>query len=537
VGYWPLQETNAPALANMETNYGSLGRLGNAYYANTNAAGIAFAQSGALTSSGDNDPAVNFGLDSPDGTDFAFVPRVSPALTLQPPFTLEAWVNSASTGFTDFLGEGGSGFDAPPNSGNFGGLRVSWSGSLPQIQAYVFSGSGGSKPSCTTPAVARGRWDHVVVTYSPSNEVVYVNGVSNASVNVVMNPDTWSPLTIGDGYWQGFAIRPYIGMEDEVAAYTNILTPAQITNHWLAATTYGSNYMQTVANDQPLLYYRMDNPAYLTPNPAAYPTAINFGSAPVNGAYPSGIVPGGLSGPPILALGTHSAAAPINGVFSCVDAGSDPSFNPTGTQPFTALTWFRTYPADGRMQTLMSHGANTSWAINLDGTTGKLVWNSGAGSVSSLNVLNDGNWHFVAGVYDASHNYLYVDGALNNSSTATGGVAGNTTNDVFLGGDPDYTQVGSNERFFAGALAQAAFFTNALSGIQVQTIYQAATTLPQETLTLLNLSPGQLQLNWSYGTLQSATNVAGPYSDLINAFPPFSIPTTNNQQFFRVREN
>ena len=48
VGFWPLQETTEPAPGNWETNYGTLGELGNAYYACTNEASVEFDQPGAL---------------------------------------------------------------------------------------------------------------------------------------------------------------------------------------------------------------------------------------------------------------------------------------------------------------------------------------------------------------------------------------------------------------------------------------------------------------------------------------------------------
>jgi hypothetical protein len=59
--------------------------------------------------------------------------------------------------------------------------------------------------------------------------------------------------------------------------------------------------------------------------------------------------------------------------------------------------------------------------------------------------------------------------------------------------------------------------------------------LPQ-TLSLTNPGGGQAQLNWAYGTLQSATNAAGPYSDVPGATAPYLIPATNAQQFYRIRE-
>jgi hypothetical protein len=125
VGYWPLQETNAPAPGNWETNYGTLGKLGNAYYACTNASGVAFAQPGALA--GTMDPCVRLSGSSANPNSYAFVPRLTPALTIQAPFTLEAWVNMANTGFGVDIGEGGG-------TGLNGGKMVSLRGHVRRRQ-------------------------------------------------------------------------------------------------------------------------------------------------------------------------------------------------------------------------------------------------------------------------------------------------------------------------------------------------------------------------------------------------------------------
>lgn len=60
---------------------------------------------------------------------------------------------------------------------------------------------------------------------------------------------------------------------------------------------------------------------------------------------------------------------------------------------------------------------------------------------------------------------------------------------------------------------------------------------PPETISLTNSPDGQLQLNWAYGTLQSATDVAGPYTDMNNVFAPYTIPPGSSRQFFRIKEN
>jgi hypothetical protein len=47
---------------------------------------------------------------------------------------------------------------------------------------------------------------------------------------------------------------------------------------------------------------------------------------------------------------------------------------------------------------------------------------------------------------------------------------------------------------------------------------------------------GQLRLEWVGGTLQTTTNLAGPWNDVSGAVSPYLQPTTNPAQFFRVRQ-
>jgi hypothetical protein len=141
VGYWPLRESSAPAPANLETNYGWLGPVGNAYYAATDAVSVAFGQPGALA--GDTNTSVAFSGSAANPNSHAFVPRVSPALTIQAPFTLEAWVNPASTSYGLALGEGGgTGLNGSTNLGGWQmGLGVTGGNNKFQAQYYTGVGS------------------------------------------------------------------------------------------------------------------------------------------------------------------------------------------------------------------------------------------------------------------------------------------------------------------------------------------------------------------------------------------------------------
>jgi hypothetical protein len=238
----------------------------------------------------------------------------------------------------------------------------------------------------------------------------------------------------------------------------------------------------------------MDCAGYTNANPNLYPLALNYGSAPLDAQYVSGTVPGELSGPS--GFGTNAVAVGLNGVFSCVNAGSYSAFNATGSQPFTALTWFKTYPSDGRVQDLMSHGTN--WALVLDGTSGDVVWDTqGAGPVLSTSTFNDTTWHLAAGVYDGTNSTLYIDGQLNSSLPVTSSQAGDTGDPLYLGGNAAFAAVGNNQQYFAGALAQAAYFTNALTAAQIAQIYSSVNPVNTSPTPIgFSLSGNQLTLSW-----------------------------------------
>jgi PKD repeat protein len=64
--------------------------------------------------------------------------------------------------------------------------------------------------------------------------------------------------------------------------------------------------------------------------------------------------------------------------------------------------------------------------------------------------------------------------------------------------------------------------------------YIIVTNPPPVTLSI-QLSGNQTQLTWSSGTLQSAVNVTGPYTNVPAATSPYTITPTMTSQFFRVQ--
>lgn len=113
--------------------------------------------------------------------------------------------------------------------------------------------------------------------------------------------------------------------------------------------------------------------------------------------------------------------------------------------------------------------------------------------------------------------------------TATNGAF--ATNGVTLGGafitnnapfQPQWTPLGS----FANGQCAVTVPISSAAIVEIQAA---------PLLTLQNSSGRTFQLTWTYGTLQTSTNAAGPYIDLPAAVSPLTVSPTNSQQYYRVR--
>ena len=79
-------------------------------------------------------------------------------------------------------------------------------------------------------------------------------------------------------------------------------------------------------------------------------------------------------------------------------------------------------------------------------------------------IVNDGNWHYIAGVKDGSHYYIYVDGQLE----------GTMTDNHQLDGSPYNFHIGHHgvwNRYFNGVIDEVRIYEIALSTEEIQAIY------------------------------------------------------------------
>jgi hypothetical protein len=50
------------------------------------------------------------------------------------------------------------------------------------------------------------------------------------------------------------------------------------------------------------------------------------------------------------------------------------------------------------------------------------------------------------------------------------------------------------------------------------------------------IQSGQMRIEWLGGTLQTASDLEGPWNDIPNATSPYLAPVVSPKQFFRVRQ-
>ena len=520
-------------------------------------------------------------------------------------YTENANANGGTAGWT--ISMAGKWVLGPPD----GWYQPGLSGFLQTNACWVvdfYSGNNGNNPSMEfmvpfqepTP-----QWFHLVLTYDGTNANFYTNGVLAATTlpntpqstnNVIAPgqapvttptgayaftpvngvsyvPDTVNPICIGninesfsiigDGFDTGndigFNCQNFNGSMADAAVYTNVLSSAAVAQHFADATAANTTlYTNDVLSAHPLVFLRMNEPAYVAPNPATFPVANNLGSmgSAGNGLYQPGTTPG-IAGPAVAGFGAQSHAVQMNGLDASVDVGgggflSGTALDPVGNSAFTVVAWFRGNPADcfGRFQTILGRGDN-AWRFSLD-NGGAVHWNPGAGpEINTAQNLDDGAWHQIAGVSDGTTASLYVDGVLNVSQGGVNGLGG-SVNDLLIGGAPDYTTSDRNfsqQRYFAGQVTQTAFFGSALSAAQIQALYFSADVSPSitkepaasliigqtasGTLTVTAAGSPTLAYQWFNGAT-ALSDVPGNISGSSTSALTISNATTNNSGNYTV---
>lgn len=205
-------------------------------------------------------------------------------------------------------------------------------------------------------------------------------------------------------------------------------------------------------------------------------------------------------------LGSHALEA--NGTGNYLRVPNNATLNPA--QQITVEAWIKT-TTTGASATIVSKTTGCA-------SSGYLLWlnqNSigagipsfwiGAGAwLDGTYAINDGTWHHVAGVFDGSTAYLYVDGQLVNAAARTGSLS--STTDLGIGGAV------SCGNTFAGSIDEVRISNVARSA---EHIAASASRAPHATYTSPTLSPANVMeyVDLSWNELGTATGDGETISD------------------------
>lgn len=534
LGYWPLTETNAPPGSKpAAANSGSLGAADNGAYSDGAFPGVPGALAGESDTAGffSGASGINPKIQVPYDSAYATVGA----------FTIEFWVNSPLDPGYLYAATYAPTFPCPVNcmdttSPSAGWLIYEGLNGTPGTFNFQTFNQNGTTPSMNLQMnvplafldgsghMRSNTWYYVAVTFNGTTATGYINGQQVATgVTAGYVASTGGGLNIGDRSDGGFSFPGYM---DEVALYSNVLSAPDILSHYQAGTNPApvTAYHTLVANDHPLLYYRLDDGPALVAK--SYGTLSNF----LDGYYETGVTPGS-PGPNYAGFGPTSYACTFGGgnnagvsilnTIGLLNLGDIDGLVPSPSQSVTLAAWVQVPSGVVASFESPAGAGDTVYRFNEDtGGLPHFAEGFNGGDAIANATVNDGQWHYWVGVWDkvANTQLLYVDGRL--VGTAASQPNGGPQGEPFLiGNAPDY-----NSRHFVGSLAQVALFGSALTASQIQSLYQAAATpplivaQPQPTVVLqgsnvtINVSAtgrAPLTYQWYSGTPGSGSPVSG----------------------------
>jgi hypothetical protein len=169
--------------------------------------------------------------------------------------------------------------------------------------------------------------------------------------------------------------------------------------------------------------------------------------------------------------GITNGALAFDGDGDYVDIGRDSGFDIKNQ--ITVSAWIKVGAFDKDWQTIIAKG-DRSWRLQRNrgentlefACSGLVVPGSGWGPVYGNIGVNDGYWHHVVGVYDQEKIYLYIDGSLDASATASGTIRVNEE-PVYIGENSQMTN-----RFWNGMIDDVRVYNYALSAEEISAITQ-----------------------------------------------------------------
>ena len=175
---------------------------------------------------------------------------------------------------------------------------------------------------------------------------------------------------------------------------------------------------------------------------------------------------------PSWTTGKVNGALSFNGVNNYVIINNAANLDPTAAltlsawvkwniNPGTGNAWASLISKNGDNQYRVQHNVgNNTFEFGLR-TTGCSKW------IESVTAPVANVWYFITATYDGQYIKLYVNGNLESSNTCSGNILTSTT-PLEIGGRSVY-----NDRYFDGLIDEVSIYSNALTAVEIQSLYIA----------------------------------------------------------------
>ena len=353
------------------------------------------------------------------------------------------------------------------------GLKLLQNGVLHAKVAEVTSGTDreASSPSST---ISTGTWYHIVWTGKTNDLKLYVDG------SLVASNSTWNGTFFSSGYGDGVGCKNpegtpegfWDGLIDQLRVYSKALTAEEVTTLYLDETTSTASSTTIIPGTSCIAYYPLDYDGQ--------DKSTNYDGTPSNVEF--------------VQNGKINYSALFNGSSSKIDL-PDNILPTNSTASSSSTCWFKTSYTGANMGTIFS--AYDSYGGGTSSTPGFGLWTEGnqnflrmasyyldgsnvVGTDGTTNV-SDGNWHFIAVVFDISANTLkcYLDGNSSPEISITGLTT--STVDIWTANASIGYQKnpgGASPRYFNGEIDEVRIFNKALSASEITTLYGLTACTP-----------------------------------------------------------
>ena len=454
---------------------------------------------------------------SADGSRVVFVSDEDLVAGQNPNHTQQAFLYDTTSGLTQITSAGNSSNRCSPSiSAN--GLRMACVSDDANI--YLYSAATGGKGQLTTGGSSTDpmiNGDGQAIAYT-ENGLVYASVCPVADVSigksssaetsmggnaldytlVVSNngPGIANNVTISDVLPSGIQLPTayiadqqdqYLGSSDFITSGMNgttyispVLQLKPLTNTWELPDYSSTTGWQSMLGTQLLLHLNG-----LVPNNIYFPDTSSTSSVLVY------IRPESTTSPDAMKPGRIISGMQFNGSNEYLEAGNLARYNFDLNDDFTVMAWIN----PGTVQTDTTYSDNSiieKWSNSGGYPFTVRIANQGSGSAGSVIVarydgfynpsiqsttkVNDGRWHHVAFIKNASVLYLYVDGVLNGSVTDTTGTGycniyfwfpceTQNSSHLYIGSR------GGVQNFYSGGMDEVAILSRSLSVSEIQNIY------------------------------------------------------------------